>query len=64
MSMPPPNQLALIAKLLMLVGVALVLGGVATAVLVEPWFIGAAVVAAGAGDLVGAFLLARRAGGA
>ena len=63
MATPPPNQLALVARLLMLVGIAMVIGGAAAAVLVEPWFIGAAVVAAGVGDLIAALFLSRRAHG-
>jgi uncharacterized membrane protein HdeD (DUF308 family) len=63
MASPPPSQLGLVAKLLMLVGVGLVLVGAAVAALVEPWFIGAAVVVAGVGDLIAAFFLARRAQG-
>lgn len=58
------QRLALIAKVLMLVGLLLVIGGVASTLFVEPWFIGAALVAAGIGDLAAAFVLARKAGSA
>lgn len=58
------QKLAIIAKVLMLVGLLLVIGGAVTAMLVEPWFIGAAIVAAGAGDLAAALVLARKAGSA
>ena len=58
------QRLALIAKVLMLVGLLLVIGGAVTTLFVEPWFLGAAVVAAGVGDLAAAFVLARRAGSA